>query len=205
MMDPYWHDLVTRRSWEALTRLARDHRFVLIGGWAIYLYARTLKSKDVDIIVSYDELGRLQRDFPLTRNDRLKKYEAKDAEVDIDVYTPHYSNPGIPAEAVLLATQALEGFTVPVPEVLLLLKQHAYSRRAGSAKGEKDRLDVVSLLRAREMDWGRYRETAARHRPASPSELAELIKGLREVPELGLRAHETSRLKRAWLEQLAAA
>lgn len=201
-MSAYWHDLVTRRSWEVLTRLASAHRFVLIGGWAIYLYARTLKSKDIDIVVSYDQLGRLQESFPLSRNERLRKYEAKDGEVDIDIYTPHYSNPGMPAEAVLLETRTLEGFTVPSPEALLLLKQNAYAQRAGSAKGEKDRIDVVSLLISSELDWDRYRELAARHRPGSPSELKDLLAGLRQVPELGLLAHAASTLKPAWLERL---
>lgn len=201
-MTAFWHDLVTRKSWEVLTRLRSRYRFTLIGGWAIFLYAKTLKSKDIDLIVDYGDLSLLQREYPLTKNDRLRKYEAREGEVDIDIYTPHYSNPGLPSEEVLRHTRMIEGFEVPRPEVLLLLKQQAFKDRAGSPKGEKDRLDIVSLLRATAMEWDFYKAEALRHRPASPQELKELVEALRQAPELDLNAHQISRLKKTWRQDL---
>ncbi len=43
----YYHDLITKQSWEELQRLQKNIDFVLIGGWAIYLYTKALKSKAV--------------------------------------------------------------------------------------------------------------------------------------------------------------
>ena len=194
-MNAFWHDLVTQKSWEVLTRLRAKYRFTLIGGWAVFLYARTLKSKDIDLILDYDELGRFQQEHPLTKNERLRKYEARQEEVEIDVYVPHYSDPGLPAAEVLRHTAILEGFGVPRAEVLLVLKQHAFSQRAGSAKGEKDRLDIVSLLNGAPMDWDFYKGLAQKHRPGALQELRDLLAAIREAPDLGLNAHQVSRLK----------
>ena len=47
----YYHDIITEKSFEFLQELKKKFNFVLIGGWAVFLYARTLKSKDIDIIV----------------------------------------------------------------------------------------------------------------------------------------------------------
>jgi len=201
-VTPFWHELVTRKSWEVLTGLRPRYRFTLIGGWAVFLYARTLKSKDIDLVMDYDELGRFQKEYPLTKNERLRKYEARVEEVEIDVYAPHYSNPGLRAEEVLRHSSSLEGFEVPRPEILLILKQHALSQRAASPKGEKDRLDILSLLKAAAMDWEFYREQAQRQRPDSVQELRDLLAGVREAAELGINRHELSRLKKAWREAL---
>ena len=52
----YYHDLVTQKSWEELQQLRKIIDFVLIGGWATYLYTKTLKSKDIDIIKTLSTL-----------------------------------------------------------------------------------------------------------------------------------------------------
>jgi hypothetical protein len=41
------------------------------------LHSKALKSKDIDIIVGYDELEKLKNDFSVFKNGRLKKYEIK--------------------------------------------------------------------------------------------------------------------------------
>lgn len=46
----YYHDLITGTSWRELKQLRRYCNFVLIGGWAAWLYTKALKSKDIDII-----------------------------------------------------------------------------------------------------------------------------------------------------------
>lgn len=197
----YWHDLVTQKSWTVLTQL-KSFQFTLIGGWAVFLYTQTLKSKDIDLIVDYDELGQLQQKLDVTKNERLKKYEAKIEEVDIDIYTPHYSNPGVAAEVVLKQTNTIDNFTVARLEVLLVLKQHAFSQRMGSAKGEKDRLDIASLLRVNTFDWAYYKAFAAKHRPESPSELKEVINSLHQMTELNINSHSLAHLKKQWLKFL---
>src|SRR3990167_8592495 len=97
----YYHDLVTQKSWEELTQLTKFLDFVLIGGWAVYLYTKTLKSKDIDIIVDFDQLKLLQEHYQLNKNERLKKYEAVKGEVQIDIYLPHFSALGIPVEELI--------------------------------------------------------------------------------------------------------
>jgi hypothetical protein len=47
----YYHDIITQKSWEELKTLNKELKFVLIGGWATYLYTRELKSKDIAILV----------------------------------------------------------------------------------------------------------------------------------------------------------
>ena len=36
----YWHDLIVEKSWNALQKIKREFNFILIGGWAIYLYTK---------------------------------------------------------------------------------------------------------------------------------------------------------------------
>ena len=134
-MTGYYRDQVTEKSWNLLRTLSKNYSFVLIGGWAVWLYTHALKSKDIDIVVSHGELGKLAKDFPLIKNDRLKKYEINQGEVEVDIYSPFYSNPGIPAQTILEHAILHEGFRVPRPEDLLALKLTAYASRAGSSKG----------------------------------------------------------------------
>ena len=141
-MKEYWDDIITSQSWEKLVEINKQYDFVLIGGWAVWLYTRALKSKDIDIIVSFEELSKLKDNFALHKNARLSKYEIKELNYDIDVYVEHFSNLGLPAEAIAKESQDLDGFTVPKPEMLLIAKQCAFRDRQGSIKGEKDKIDI---------------------------------------------------------------
>lgn len=141
----YYHDLVTKKSWEELKNLHLTCDFTLIGGWAVYLFTKGLKSKDIDILVDYAELPKLQKNFELLKNDRLHKYEAIRGLVQIDIYTPHYSQIGIPVEILLKNTQIVDGFRVINPEYLILLKIYTFSQRGRTGKGRKDFLDLLSL------------------------------------------------------------
>lgn len=55
----------------------------------------------------------------LVKNDRLKKYEIHVGEFDVDIYTPFFSDLGIPAEDLIKLTRKVQGFTVLAPEALL--------------------------------------------------------------------------------------
>lgn len=136
-MAEFYHDLITEKSFEILQQLKKKLNFILIGGWAIFLYSKTLKSKDIDLIVDYDELEKIRKDFQLFKNERLKKYEIRIGEIDVDIYLPHFSKLGFPAEEIRNYTQSVEGFIVPVPEILLILKTIALTERKGTAKGGK--------------------------------------------------------------------
>ncbi|MDP1722603.1 MAG: hypothetical protein Q8L37_05325 [Candidatus Gottesmanbacteria bacterium] len=191
-MTGYYRDQVTQKSWNLLTELAKNYSFVLIGGWAVWLYTHALKSKDIDIVVSHSELGKLGKDFPLIKNDRLKKYEINEGDVQVDIYSPFYSNPGIPAQTILDHAVKHEGFMVPRPEDLLSLKLTAYTSRAGSSKGRKDLVDMVSLLRIKTMDWNRI-----------PAGVLAVALRQTEIPELSFNRHEYARLKSEWKKKIA--
>lgn len=183
----FYNNLITAKSWQTLQNLKRQVDFVLIGGWAVWLYTKILKSKNIDIIVNYDQLAKLQKLYPVTKNDRLKKYEARNEEVQIDIYLPHYSQIGIPAEEIVKNTQTIDTFVVPKIETLLALKLYVYNQRKFSAKGQKDRLDILSLLLS-----------ASTPKKLSP-ELAEIIRETTKVPELGVNEHAWSKKKKKLL------
>lgn len=181
-------------------KLREEFSFVLIGGWSVWLYTKQLKSKDIDLVISFDDLLKLRTTYPLTKNERLKKYEARKEEIQIDIYVPYYSDLGVPLELILKTPIVLEGFQVPPPETLLILKQTAYRARTGSAKGQKDLLDMIGLLTLPQFSWKAY------HTLASPTYLRELrllLQTQTEVPELGLNRHQFSRRKKFWLGHIS--
>jgi len=184
----FWHDVLIEKSWAVLLELRKRYEFILLGGWAVYLYTKALKSKDIDIIVDYNTLGLMGRELPLKKNERLRKYELLISDVEVDVYVPYFSNLGIPVEDVAANIRVLEGFKVPTPEVLLILKQAAEVERAGSVKGLKDRIDILALLIYSEIDFNTYLSLVKKY---SLSSYRERLKNLvetadREFKELGI-------------------
>jgi hypothetical protein len=194
----FWHDVLIEKSWAVLLELRKRYEFILLGGWAVYLYTKALKSKDIDIIVDYNTLGLMGRELPLKKNERLKKYELLISDVEVDVYVPYFSNLGIPVEDVAANIRVMEGFKVPTPEVLLILKQAAEVERAGSVKGLKDRIDILALLIYSEIDFNTYLSLVKKY---SLSSYRERLKNLvetadREFKELGITNPRQIRLLR---------
>lgn len=199
----YYHELVMQKSWEELTALRAKIEFILIGGWAVFLYAKTLKSKDIDIIVDYSQLPVLARHYQLNKNDRLHKYEAVKGEVQIDIYLPHFSQLGIPVEEVIKQTTSLEGFTVIEINMLFALKLFTLSQRGRTPKGRKDFLDLISLFTADQCD----RQVIQGHLKKYKLQLtlvsfSELLQETSDLPELGLNQHRFSKVKSALKETL---
>jgi hypothetical protein len=151
----YWNTLLTEKSWEILQKLKRQYDFILIGGWATYLYAKQQKSKDIDMVVDIKELQKLKQEN-LMKNQHLKKYEIKREEIDVDIYVEYFSKLAIPVEDIKNYTTKIEGFTVVMPEILLILKQGAELDRGDSIKGEKDKIDILSLLFYTDIDTKKY-------------------------------------------------
>src|SRR3989344_6276432 len=150
----YWNDLITERSWKILQEIKGKSNFILIGGWANYLWTRKFKSKDIDIVIDFETLDKLKKEYNLRKNDVLKKYEIKIDEIDIDIYVPFYSNLTIPLEK--LRKTKIENFDVVKIEDLLILKQGATIDREYSEKGKKDILDILSSLFYCEIDFEDY-------------------------------------------------
>jgi hypothetical protein len=201
----YYRDTVTQKSWQLLTGLTRSYRFVLIGGWAVWLYTKQLKSKDIDIVVDLNQLAKLKTRFDLVKNSRLKKYEFRAAEVQVDVYTPYYSTPGgLPAETILKHSVKLEGFTVPKPEILLITKIVTWAGRRGSAKGKKDFLDIIGLLSLAEISHKQINtHISSDEIKTAVNLLVNQLKKTYSAPELNINNHQFSKHKKQWLKTLS--
>ena len=155
------------------------------------------------MIVEYGELGKLKEKYIVFKNDRLKKYEIKIEEIDIDIYLPHYSELGLPAEEIKKSPHNLDGFSVPVPEILLILKIYPFEKRKGTAKGEKDLIDIFSLIKEGVIDWQKYKEIIKEHGLLEiDKKFKELIPSVRPISEIGLSDHQMSRLKKKVLGSL---
>ncbi len=193
----YYHDIITEKSFVFLTELSKKFTFTLIGGWAVFMYTHALKSKDIDLIAEYAELGKMRELYSVTKNDRLKKYEIKRGEFDVDIYLPHYSEIGIPAEVIMEHSMIREGFRVPKPEILFLLKLYAWKEREGTSKGGKDKIDILSLAFLPEFDWNECdRYVNMFHLNILFEKFHELIRHTTEVPELGINQNTMARYKK---------
>jgi len=199
----YYHDLITEKSFDILKSAKRKYRFILIGGWAVFLYTRSLKSKDIDIIVDYEELSKLKEDFKVTKNSRLKKYEIKTKGIDIDIYLPHFSDLVLPCQEIEKFTITKQGFALPIPEVLLILKQGAFLSRKESSKGIKDKIDIFSLLSLENFDFLKYEKILKKYKKEKfVGYLIDLLKETFEIKELKLSRHKMSRLKKEILKKV---
>ena len=151
----FWNDQALDESWNALITLARKYQFILIGGWACYLYTGTIKSQDIDIIVDFEVLNQIKRDFLVKKNVILKMYEFIFNNVSVEVYVPYYSEFVLSFDCISENIVEKEGMMVPRPEVILILKQQAELERKESVKGQKDRVDIVNML-IKGIDMQRY-------------------------------------------------
>lgn len=192
---------MTERSWNILQQIKRKFNFILIGGWAVYLWTQAMKSKDIDIIVDFQTLEKIKKEFDLRKNDHLKKYELKVEEIDIDIYVPYYSDLAIPIEK--MQKTAIEGFEVLCMEELLILKQKAELERAMSEKGEKDRIDIMGILLNCDVDFNRYRTLLAEHNLQNfLSRLISIVKNFKEYKYLNLNPREFKLRKKQVLDKL---
>ena len=199
----YWHDLLTEKSWKVLRELKGKFPFILIGGWAVYLLARTQKSRDIDIIVDLQTLAAIKKGYDVIKNDNLKKYEIKREEIDIDMYVPYYSRLCIPLERV--EAEITGGYSVAKLEYLLALKQGAELGRGKSVKGEKDRIDIVSMLFNCTIDLKMYAQLCKEHQLESfISRLKSLVQNFKDFNALRVTPRELKIKKEHVLHKLRA-
>ena len=63
----FWNSDITNESWRDLSVLSTKYNFILIGGWAIYTYTKLQKSRDIDMVVDYDQFKLLSVDFEMRK------------------------------------------------------------------------------------------------------------------------------------------
>ncbi|MDG7038675.1 MAG: hypothetical protein JRN37_05920 [Nitrososphaerota archaeon] len=205
-MKEFWNTEITEASWQGLQALRRKMDFLLIGGWAAYIYSRLQKSRDVDIVVDYDALSSLSKEYQLIKNERLRKYEVKMSKYDIDIYVPNYSVLTIPpGDLITKYRTEVEGFSLPTPEALLALKLGAALDRKGSIKGEKDAVDILGLLFYAGLDMARLRAVLSKYRLSHGIDLMiSLLNGFDRsaLAYLNLNENSFSKLKHSYLPEL---
>ncbi|MEK7494992.1 MAG: hypothetical protein AAB788_04030, partial [Patescibacteria group bacterium] len=199
----FYQQFLTDKSFFLLTELKKQFKFTLIGGWAVYFYTNSLKSKDIDMIVDFSELEQLRKEFPIEKNERLKKYQIKIEEIDIDIYMPFYSDLGLPVEEIIKKTTLVNGFVLLEKEVLLITKLKAYQDRGASVKGQKDLIDIISLVLLEDFDFKYLSNLIKKYCLEKYSAvLKKLISETKEVAELNLNQHTFAKKKKKLLEQV---
>ena len=126
----YYRDQVPQEL-GTFTTAGQKYQFILIGGWAVWLYTHQLKSKDIDLLVKFDTLEKLRYDFPLTKNERLKNTRSPGTKSKLT-----FTFPLLPAGPDIDRTVIVDGFTVPRLK-LSSPSLTAYRARQGSGKGLK--------------------------------------------------------------------
>ncbi len=200
----YWHDMQTEKSWNILKEIKGKFPFILIGGWAVWMWTKAQKSKDIDIIVDFKTLSELKKGYDLRKNDKMRKYEIKIDDIDIDIYVTHYSQLAVAIEKI--ETTKIEGFDVARPEFLLALKQGAELERRESTKGEKDRIDIMGMLLKCGIDFGRYRMLLQQNRKEELfKRLITTVKRFDDGSYFGLNPRQLKLAKGHLLEKINAA
>ncbi|HLC80381.1 hypothetical protein J4207_00750 [Candidatus Woesearchaeota archaeon] len=198
----FWNSVLTEKSWNLLQELKKENfRFIVIGGWATYLWTKQHKSKDIDVVIpDFMELEQLKQKYELFKNDSLKKYEIKFGEIDLDIYVPFYSRLTLPMEEITADVKRVESFEVVSPEVLLILKQGAEKDRGESIKGQKDKIDILTLLCFTEIDFKKYYEMLERNDLLFfRQRLKEIVNSFRDVEHLGMNVKDYAKIKKELL------
>ena len=201
----FWNSDITNESWKELLVLSTKYNFILIGGWAIYLYIKLQKSRDIDMVVDYDQIKLLSVDFEMRKNPSLYRYEIKFQKFDIDVYTPFYSKLTVPPEDLINNYTLIENTRVPRVEELLILKLGAFDDRMNSIKGQKDRLDITGLAFYSNIDYSRLKTLLNKYEKPSYIDLyvnaiAHIEKRL--LPFLNLNESTYAKMKKKTLEKI---
>lgn len=126
---------------------------VYIGGIAIYLHAINRPetkelgetTHDADFYISLADMADLRDVEEVTSNRRLSKSQIIKNRCEFDIYTERQSALIVPYQEVAADAVAYGDMRVASLEHLLVLKTEAACDRAGSAKGEKDARDLISI------------------------------------------------------------
>ncbi len=201
----FWNSLLTEKSWNVLQKIAKESfSFVLIGGWAAYLWTNLHKSKDIDIaLTNVKDLEQIKQKYDLKKNDRLKKYEIRIDDIDVYIYVPYYSKLAIPVEDMKDYAGQREGLAIVKPEALLILKQGAELEREESVKGTKDQIDIMTLLCFADFDLSLYNQLLKKYKLEQYLlRLINIIKNFSDYDNLNLTPRQFSLKKKEILNRL---
>ena len=182
-----WNEIIVEKSYDVLNKLKGEIDFVIIGRWASWFYTKTIKSKDIDMYVNFKDFFIFQeilanKGIFISLNKKLKKYEAKIDEVDIDIYTPNYCDLIVPCKDIFADNwfKSINGFKVILPEPFLVLKLKAEEARMGTIKGFKDRIDILSMIYSIELNKQFLLELENKYKLDIRTKILKIIKGSKE-------------------------
>lgn len=201
----FWNSTLTEKSWNILLDLnKKPFKFIVIGGWAAYLWTKLHKSKDLDIVLKdMQGLDYLKQNYQLKKNDNLKKYEISFEEIDVDIYMPFFSKLTIPVNDVKNYTTKIEGIEVVSSEVLLILKQGAEFDRAGTIKGNKDQIDIISLICFSNIDFKKYNDILKKYKLEHfRARLKQIIINFKDIKYLDLNPRQFKLKKEELLKKI---
>ncbi len=201
----FWNSLLTEKSYNILKELTKKHfNFILIGGWAAYLWTGLHKSKDIDIALkSMKDLKFLKENYNLKKNDSLKKYEIEFDEIDLDIYVPYFSRLSIPVEDIKNYSAKIENIDIVIPEVLLVLKQGAELDRGESTKGKKDQIDIMTLLIYSDINIEKYFSLLKKYKLENfLDRLVKIIKNFDDIKYLDLNPRQFKLKKEELLKKI---
>lgn len=133
-------------SMDVLNELSKRIDFVLIGGWAVYLYVNTQKSMDIDIALDYKHLDYFNK-YGISNYPNININYTVINGVVVDIFLPEFSDKDLPFKVndILSNYAKIRNIKVVDKEMLLLLKVWGYFSN-DRTKLQKDVIDVVSLL-----------------------------------------------------------
>lgn len=209
MQRQFWNNEKTGKSFKTLQLLAGKVDFVLIGGWAVYLYTNVQRSEDVDIAIRYS-------DVPFFRGYGIEEYEGiniKYSVIDgtvVDLFIEEYADKDlpIPVSDIFKNYTILGGNIKTVnKELLLLLKLWGYFRE-DEIKLRKDIVDVMSLLLYGGIDIDKFgtmlREYKIKKRRSVDVVLEYLDKGETLLDYIGMESDRYRREKEALKKDIRA-
>lgn len=200
----FWQNWVIDKSFSVLQELKKKYKFILIGGWAVYFLTKAIKSKDIDIVVDFEELEKMKLELKISKTTFLKKYACELEGISIDIYVPYYSKLALPLEEIKKSVLTIEGFKVPKPEIILILKQQAEIERRHSEKGLKDRVDLIALLWKSSIDFKKYKKLLEKYNLNYRERLIEIVKQAKiEFEYLGIKnPREIKKIKKKIISEI---
>lgn len=164
MRKQYWNRESTNASLRLLRSMPKELDFVLIGGWAVYMYIGAQKSQDIDIVIGYDHINYF-RQFGINEYRGGKVRYSNVNGVIVDLFIEDYIDTDMPFPSAIIGDNyvKIENIKVVDKNLLLLLKLWGYFS-ADEIKHRKDIIDVVSLLFYGGIDLRNVKEYADRFR-----------------------------------------
>jgi hypothetical protein len=146
MQKQFWNNDKTDRSLLVLRSLSKGIGFVLIGGWAVYMYVNSQKSEDVDIAVEPDRLDFFRRHGISEYEGLPIKYSVVGGTI-VNLFINGYADQAlpVPVSRIMSDYTLIDDIKVVRKELLLLLKLWGYFR-SDDTKLRKDMIDVLTLV-----------------------------------------------------------